>query len=260
MAVNYQQINPVPIFPGSDVPRIVPFNGKYNSYRMVTFTPLTLNQKVAVSAFSEPSRVLSGDFYDVFQMDEHRIGVVIADACGKGMQAARMIIQVRELLKNELEAKSTIEETLQNVNDNVESALVNGKFITLFFGIFDSESNKFTYANAGHDLPVILHENQSHEWLKSTGPGLGIIPGANYDTDIRYLQANDLLILYTDGVTDVFNDYSEIYGEQRMLECLSRFMWYPPHSIIDALIKDIGHFSQSDTVPDDRTMIVLKVL
>lgn len=260
MAVNHQRMFPVPIFPGSEIPRTVPLNGKYNSYRMVSFSPLTLNQNVAVAAFSEPSRMLSGDFYDVFPMDMNRFGVIIADACGKGPEAARLIMQVRELLKIELEAKSSIEETMKNVNDNVESILINGKFITLFFGIYDSTANIFTYANAGHDLPVIIHENQSHEWLKSTGPGLGIIPGANFDTDICYLQPNDVMILYTDGVTDVFNDYSEIYGEQRMVECLSRFMWYPPHSMIEAVMKDIGHFAQSERVPDDRTMIVLKVL
>jgi len=109
-------------------------------------------------------------------------------------------------------------------------------------------------------LPLILHQDNSYEWLDSTGPGLGIISGANFDIDKRYLDPNDMLFFYTDGVTDVFNDYSEIYGEKRMLDCLSKHRWYPPESIIDALIRDIESFSSSESVPDDRTMIIMKIL
>ena len=142
----------------------------------------------------------------------------------------------------------------------LEYSVSNDKFATLFFGVLDTGTREFTYANAGHDLPVVLHENNTYEWLNSTGPGLGIISGANFDTRKLLLQPNDLLFLYTDGVTDVFNDYSEIYGEERMVECLSRHRWYPPASIIDAVIHDVEDFSSYDAVCDDRTMIVMKIL
>jgi len=226
---------------------------------LVTYTPLTLSQKVSVAAFSEPSRMVGGDFYEVFQLDEKNIGVIIADACGKGIDAAKMVIQIRGLLKNEIENEESIQSTLQNINDKIEDYFANGKFVTLFFGILDTDSKEFSYANGGHDLPVLLHQDNTYEWLDSTGPGLGIIPGANYDTDKRYLRTNDLLFLYTDGVTDVFNEYSEIYGEERMLDCLHKYRWYPPQTIIDQLIKDVEKFSSSVIVPDDRTMIVLKI-
>jgi sigma-B regulation protein RsbU (phosphoserine phosphatase) len=233
---------------------------KYNSYQMLTYAPLTNSQPLAVAAFSEPSRLVGGDFYEVFQKTPEKVGVIIADACGKGLGAAKMILHIQSLLKFELENGNSIEQTLENINDNLEDYISNGKFVTLFFGVLNINTRELLYANAGHDLPLILHQDNSYERLDSTGPGLGIIPGANFDIDKRYLDPNDMLFFYTDGVTDVFNDYSEIYGEKRMLDCLSKHRWYPPESIIDALIRDIESFSSSDTVPDDRTMIIMKIL
>jgi len=254
------KLNPMKYNPDNSFNDQSSFFDKYNSYRKITYTPLTLGQQLSVAAFSEPSRMVGGDFYQVFLLDQNRVGVIIADACGKGLGAAKMILHIQSLLKFEIENGHSIEQTLQNINDNLEDSISSGKFVTFFFGVLDTHTKEFYYANAGHDLPLILHQDSSYEWLNSTGPGLGIIPGANFDTDKRYLQQNDLMFFYTDGVTDVFNDYSEIYGENRMLECLLKHRWYPPESIIDAIIRDVGKFASSDTVPDDRTMIVLKIL
>jgi sigma-B regulation protein RsbU (phosphoserine phosphatase) len=231
---------------------------KYNAYRMVTYSPLTLNQNLNVAAFSEPSRVVSGDFYIIYQKDHDRVGVIIADACGKGLGAAKLILHIKSLLKLEMENGHTIEQVLQNLNDSLDDAMQNGKFITLFFGIINTRSRELLYANAGHDLPIILHQDSSYEYLNSTGPGLGILRGANFDIEKRFLNPNDLLFFYTDGVTDVFNDFSEIYGQQRLLDCLSKHRWYPPESIIDSLLIDVEQFSASDTILDDRTMVVMK--
>jgi serine phosphatase RsbU (regulator of sigma subunit) len=240
--------------------RDAPVLQKYNSYRMVTYTPLTLSQKVQVAAFSEPSRVVGGDFYEVIQLDQTRVGIIIADVCGKGLAAARAVLQIQGLLKKNMETGASIPDILQLINDKIEDFIVSGKFVTLFYGILNTDTRELRYANAGHDLPVVLHYDNSYEWLKSTGPGLGIIPGANFELETRTFKANDLIFFYTDGVTDVFNDYSEIYGEDRMLECLSKNKWYAPQTIIDAVIRDVSRFSSSTTVPDDRTMIVLKLL
>ncbi len=236
------------------------FLGKYNSYRKVTYSPLTMGQRVSVAAFSEPSRVVGGDFYEIFPIDGTKVGVIIADACGKGLGAAKMILHIQSLLKIEMENGHSVEQTLQSMNDDLEFSVRSDKFVTLFFGILDTATMEFEYGNAGHDLPLIFHSDNTYEWLDSTGPGLGIIPGANFDTRRHFLKQNDLLFLYTDGITDVFDDYSEIYGEKRMLECLSRHRWYPPESIIDAIIRDAEKFSSFDTVSDDRTMIVMKIL
>jgi sigma-B regulation protein RsbU (phosphoserine phosphatase) len=232
---------------------------RYNAYRLVTYSPLTLNQSVRVAAFSEPSRVVGGDFYEVFQLDQHRMGILIADVCGKGLVAARMVLQIQELLKQQTDTNAPIPLILQRVNDQIEDFVISGKFVTLFYGILNTETGELQYANAGHNLPVVLHNDNSFTWLKSTGPGLGIIPGANFDLERRYLRQNDLIIFYTDGITDVFNDYSEIYGEDRMIACLRKHRWYAPETIIEALIRDIQSFSSSVTLPDDRTVILLKL-
>ena len=92
-----------PFMPENFLLRESPSLQKYNSYRMVTYTPLTLSQKVQVAAFSEPSRVVGGDFYEVFQLDQQKMAIIIADVCGKGLAAAKMVLHIQGLIKQQID-------------------------------------------------------------------------------------------------------------------------------------------------------------
>lgn len=220
---------------------------------------LPANGRIVAAAYSQPSRAVGGDFYDYLPLDDQHIAFVIADACGKGLPAAMLISQIQAMIKSELHNGNTIEAVLAHLNRQLVDFTPRNKFVTLFLGILDKCSGVLQYAGAGHNQPLVISASGGITALDAGGPGLGIASRAVYHTGTATLQPGDVLFLYTDGITETMNTLREEYGEQRLQELLRQRRLAGPGELIDAVVNDLENFYDGEILPDDRTMLVIKM-
>jgi len=218
------------------------------------------NHKYQLAAATEPSLEVGGDFYDYLPIDEDRFGLIIADACGKGMPAAMLISQIQALLKSEVSRGNEIPEIMKNLNEHIKQCTSSQNFMSLFFGVFTKSSLTFEYINAGHNYPVVVRENGVVDLLATTDPALGIVSEGDYITETVSLECGDCLLFYTDGVTETMNDDNEEYGEKRLQETLVELQRHSAQEILQELIKDLNAFQSYRQLRDDRTVMVMKIL
>ncbi len=212
-----------------------------------------------LKAFSKPSRTIGGDFYDFINHGNGAFSIVIADASGKGVPAALLVAQIQAMLHSEVQNKNELSRMLQNVNEYVVASTSAEKYATMFYGEFMPQTRTFRYSNAGHNYPILVRGDGSHELLSRGGMLIGAFPGAAYETAEITLHVNDLLFFYTDGLSEAQNEADEEYGEDRIIEFVINHRHLPPQKIIDNLVKDVAQFDSSDPPRDDTTIIILKV-
>src|SRR5919107_5654614 len=133
-----------------------------------------------ITPYYQPAREVGGDFYDFFDLEEGRLGVVVGDATGKGMPAALMMASTRSTLRAVAQASESPGDALRRVNDPLATDIPSNMFVTCFYAILDPKSGTLSYANAGHDLPY-LHRNGEAEELRARGMPLGLMPGMSYE-------------------------------------------------------------------------------
>jgi serine phosphatase RsbU (regulator of sigma subunit) len=212
-----------------------------------------------IAAYIEPSKIVCGDFYDYFRINEKQMGLVIADACGKGMPAAILISQIQAILKSEISNGSYIQNIFKKLNNYLVHNTSNKNFTTLFYAVFDIEKNTLKFSNAGHNYPILIRSNGSIELLKTTGPALGLIPNFNFQTNSVTLLANDLLLFYTDGINETMNMQGEQFGEGRLIELLLNNRKIGSSELIKTIVEEVQSFRAESNLADDKTLMILKV-
>jgi phosphoserine phosphatase RsbU/P len=245
------------------------------------FLPDTLPQPEGweIGAFFQPARQVAGDFYDAFMVDGKKIAFVIADVCDKGVGAALFMALSRSLIRafswinsrelpqlQGLEKGSIISDCIEVGLDpigltNNYIAKIHIKmnmFVTLFFGILDTETGMLTYINAGHNPPVLLNPSGAVKArLTLTGPAVGLLPDITYTSRQLPIDPGDVLFLFTDGVPESHNPEGQLFTEKRMLDLLSE-----PVAKVDILIgqmmQELNKFMDGSNPFDDITMLVLK--
>lgn len=214
-----------------------------------------------ICAHSEPSRTVGGDFYDFVLTDnDSGVGMVVADISGKGMPAALLAAQIQATLRSEVSNNREVSETLTNVN-NIVSCLSSssGKYATLFFGKFKPESGEFEFSNAGHNYPLLIRSNGNHEYLEAGGTVIGAFDDVMYQSVKVKLEPDDLLFLYTDGLSEAMNAKEEEYGENRILDYLVNNRGKTVEQIQAGILGEVREFSSVQGAEDDTTIVVLKV-
>lgn len=219
---------------------------------------LPFNDRLQVAAHLEPSHLISGDFYDCIPIDEHRYGFVIADACGKGLPAALLISQIQAILKSEVRHGLSIYDTISNLNHHVKCYAAANQFVTLFYGIYDHLRGEIEYANAGHNHPMLVRNDGHIEFLKTTGPALGIMSPYDYQIQTARMNSGDEILFYTDGITETMNTERNEFGDQRLSELLIKHRHRDAREIVRYIVEDLSFF-QSSSVQDDRTLLLLKL-
>ncbi|MCK4857730.1 MAG: SpoIIE family protein phosphatase [candidate division Zixibacteria bacterium] len=213
----------------------------------------------SLSAYSEPSRQVGGDYFDFITTPRNTVGIVLADVSGKGMPAALLASQLHAAVRSEINHNLEATEMLANVNELVHQATSSEKFATLFFADFDPETKMLRYANAGHNYPIHLSDSEKTGLLQEGGLLLGAFPGVTYKQDEIKLADNDVVLFYTDGLSEAENEEEEQYGEERIINVLSRHRHLPPAQIQQRILEDVKSFAGNASFGDDMTLIVLKV-
>jgi len=227
-----------------------------------------------IAAFFQAAREVAGDFYDVFQISENKVGLLLGDVVDKGVGAALYMALFRSLLRASFSPAffvSSSGDHNDSENDHVKLlnravALTNeyictihhsAAYATLFFGILDLHSGELDYIDAGHEPPLVLNHGQVRLTLQPSGPGLGIFEDAAFEVKNVQLEEGDILLVYSDGVTDVQNEKGEMFGEENYLKLLSHTT-SSAESLLDHIVLNVGGFVGETSQYDDITLLAVR--
>ena len=206
----------------------------------------------------EPARSVGGDFFDVVHLDHERVGVAIADVSGKGVPAALFMMSSRTLLKGSAIGNPEPADVLREVNDLLTQDNDAAMFVTVFYAVYDPYTGRFTYANGGHNAPLLVKANGERSLLPLTaGLALAIVPDMEFQQDSIVLSPGDTVVLYTDGVNEAMNRDHEEFGNDRLLEI---FADKPPESATEAndlTFDAVAAFVAGAAQSDDITCLVV---
>ncbi len=211
------------------------------------------------AGYNLPSREVGGDYYDFIPIADGKIGVVIGDISGKGIPAAILMSNLQATFRVSAVHAASPSEAMRIVNNQIVQTTAVEKFATVFYGVFDPKRFLFHYTNAGHNCPVYRHIEGGITFLREGGLVVGVMENAQYRSKQIALIPGDTLLFYTDGVTEARNGDDEEFGENRMIAAMERPGNGSAQSILDSVLDAVHDFSVTDSLPDDLTLVVLKV-
>ncbi|MCL4275172.1 MAG: GAF domain-containing protein [Anaerolineales bacterium] len=224
-----------------------------------TFIPdvLPVHPKWQIAARWRTARQVGGDFYDVIELPNDRLGIFIADVADKGMPAALFMALTRTLVRAAVIETSSPAEALCRVNDLLLPDTQQGMFVTAVYGELDLMEGRFTYVNAGHNPPFLVRESQV-EKLTRTAVALGVMEQPNMGEHTLSLSNGDTLFLYTDGLTEAFSDDGDLFGDDRVMDALKAAQTGSVEDVIAAVEDCLNEFIGTTPLGDDLTMLVIK--
>ncbi|MEK7249370.1 MAG: PP2C family protein-serine/threonine phosphatase [Bacteroidota bacterium] len=211
---------------------------------------------------SLPERVVGGDFFDYLQAsgDKDRIGVVVGDAASKGLSAAAQALYVSGALRMGVEYQTKMDAFIGKINRLVNKTFTAEHFLSMVYAeLTTNEKGLIFYVNAGHSNPILLHDKTDDvELLPATGQIIGPFPNEKYKTDFTIMRKGDVLLLYTDGITEAANENAEMYGEQRLIRVLKENRFRSPKEICQLILEDVQVHNKLIDYSDDKTVLVIK--
>jgi serine phosphatase RsbU (regulator of sigma subunit) len=204
------------------------------------------------------ARQVAGDFYDLFELPGRRLGLVIADVADKGMPAALFMVLTRTLIRAAALENLSPAEALARVNNLLVPDARGGMFVTAFYAVLSLEAGVLTYANAGHNLPLVLRsEGGAVEELERGGMALGVVEGIDLTDRTLRLEPDDCLILYTDGVTEALSEEGLMFGKERLLGVLRTHQGRSAEEMMEGIVESVVSFVGDTPPSDDLTLVVL---
>ena len=215
--------------------------------------------KENIYGLMDPAKEVGGDLYDYFYVDDNHIALVVADVSGKGIPAALFMMKTEALIKS---LTTSFKHDTQNIMKRINISLCSNNdesvFVTCWLGILDLITGELKYTNAGHNKPIIIHNGVPAYTTDKPGVVLGAFEGSEYKENTIMLDKNDKIILYTDGVTEAHNYYSELYGEARLLNYANINNGLCPKDFVTKLRKELKTFANSAPQFDDITILMFK--
>jgi phosphoserine phosphatase RsbU/P len=205
-----------------------------------------------------PARAVGGDYYDFLDLGPDRFGLVIGDVSGKGIAAALLMANLQANLRSQCSiGHDCLENILRVVNQFFSQNTPDGAFATLFFADYHVPSGRLRYVNCGHPPALVLRCDDSIDRLEPTATCLGIVKKLDCELGEQTIHPGDTLVLYTDGITESFNQAQDEYGEARLIASLLRHRAQPSQSLLQNIVADVRQFSPHEQ-HDDITLIVAK--
>jgi serine phosphatase RsbU (regulator of sigma subunit) len=211
---------------------------------------------VDLAASSVPCRTVGGDFFDYFDLGERGFGFGLGDVAGKGAPAALLAAAVQSNFIAQAPVSGDPADTLTRVNNALLRRAIEARFATMFHGVVDQEG-RLSYCNGGQEPPLVLGR-RGMTWLETGGPVLGLLPGATYEFDSITLEAGDLVVICSDGVTEARNAAGDEFGRDRLLEAMAGCHGAKPDAVLERLFTAVRVFSQGTPQGDDITGLVLR--
>jgi sigma-B regulation protein RsbU (phosphoserine phosphatase) len=211
-----------------------------------------------IAATWQSARVVGGDYFDVLSFKDETLGLCIADVAGKGMPAALLMSNLQAAVRGLASPSLPPNELCVRLNSLLCRNVASDRFVTLFYAQLDGPSRRLHYVTAGHNPPVVMHQDGSHDRLQQGGGVLGIFPNQKFELGCVDLQSGDILVLFTDGVTEARSVDDEEFGDQRLLGVLTETRGAGAREIQRQILLAASEFSQG-LWHDDATVLVLSV-
>ena len=221
-------------------------------------TEFPASEHCRIEAHMEPAREVGGDFFDVFPLPGGKIGLAIADVSDKGVPAALFMMSSRTLLKGSAIGAVEPGAVLKEVNDLLTEENEAAMFVTTFYAVYTPATGQLDYSNGGHNPPLIVHPDGTSTLLPGTdGLALGVFPGVNFGQSAAILAPNDLLVLYTDGVTEAMNADGEEFGMDRLQAVFSESPPATTEEANKAVFAAVHGFAGETPQSDDITCVTV---
>ena len=213
-----------------------------------------------ISAYIFPTEEVSGDYYDWVKIFDDQIGIVVADAVGKGIPAALLMSFLRACLRSGIQIGYAPHIALTNVNNLLWDSVEEHQFITAIYGILDGTNRTFVFSNAGHNPPILIKPDGEFRFVEYGDTPLGMFYDTHYHQHFIRMEQGQVLVIYTDGITEAANENGEEYGQERfakrVLECIDQ----PAKEMIDHIRKGVADFTTRKFLDDDGTLFIVKAL
>jgi sigma-B regulation protein RsbU (phosphoserine phosphatase) len=210
-----------------------------------------------IAARSVAAEIVGGDYYDVIVLDDNIFDVAVADATGHGLPAALQVRDIFTGLRMGLSREYKVTRTIQRLNRIIHRSRLATKFVSVFLAEISLDGT-IIYCNAGHPASLLIRADGTVVKLRTGGMILGPNPTATYSIGVDSFQPGDLLVLYTDGITEAVNEAGDEYGEERLIHSARAIRHQDPIAVVDRVFSDVDEFSVGPLPADDQTLVVVK--
>ncbi len=213
-----------------------------------------------VAGMTSPVREVGGDYFDFMQSVTDRLGVLVADVSGKGLAAALIMVSFRAYIHATIINELAMRVVMGRVNRLIHETTGGERFITTFYGLIDPENKRLLYINAGHNPPMLLRADKTTRFLDESGLPIGVFEDSRYSESVVDFLPGDILVLYTDGVTEATNQHDESFGLERLEQIVRADSDHRAHDICQAVARAVREHSAAVGGPeDDLTISIIKV-
>ncbi len=216
-----------------------------------------------IAAATIPHNEVGGDYYDFITIDDDHLGIIIADVCGKGIGAAILMANTRGLVHANALKHVSVKDTVFAINNALYESTSDDKFITLFYGILNTKTGTLTYVNAGHNYPYVYKSlNEKPIALSAGGIILGMMPDIGYAESVIQIERGDIVVFYSDGITEAQNKDGDFFGEERLHEVVYNYREKNKsisntQNLLNDLYNAVSEFSSGIMINDDITVVIL---
>jgi sigma-B regulation protein RsbU (phosphoserine phosphatase) len=210
-----------------------------------------------IAAKTISAKEVGGDYYDIIKIDDDNFAFCLGDVTGKGMPAAMLMANIQATLHAQIQNECSLAESLFRTSNLLYARSEPTKFVTLFLGKLNSESNEIYFSNAGHDPPFLFTEGD-FSYLKTGGILLGAFPDSKYEQDKIIMKPGDLLILFSDGITEAMNHENKEFSEEKLLDVIRNNKESGPEFLIEKIVTAVKEHSGSTPQSDDITLMIIK--
>jgi sigma-B regulation protein RsbU (phosphoserine phosphatase) len=211
-----------------------------------------------ISGKSVPAQLVGGDYFDFMTMADGRYAVTLGDVSGKGLPAALLMANLQATLRGQTLSGGPVRECIQRSNKLLCESTSPEKFVTLFYSVLDPGAGTLTYCNAGHDAPMLLRAGGATERLATGGVVLSILEDYAYEEATVPFGPGDLMLIYSDGISEAMNPADEQFGEERIAEVVARERHKPAAEIIDCITAAVRAHAGTAPQMDDMTLVVVR--
>lgn len=211
-----------------------------------------------ITGVSYPARVVGGDYYDFIPIDKNRLAVCVGDISGKGLPAALLMANLQATIRGQTLLNPRPKDCLQRSNKLLYQSTDPKKFATLFYGILDTEKNQFFYSNAGQNKPILFSENKRSKSLETAGIALSFMENFSYEEGSIVFNPGDVLLIYTDGITEAMNASDEEFGEKKLTELVKTDIDLSANELTKKIVASVKQHAGDRDQSDDFTLVIIK--
>lgn len=211
-----------------------------------------------ISAYVFPTEEVSGDYYDWVRIFDDQVGIVVADAVGKGIPAALLMSFLRASLRASVQVGYAPHIAMSKVNNLLWDSVEDHQFITAIYGILDETNRTLVFSNAGHNPPLLMSADGAYRYVEYGDTPLGMFYDARFHQHFILFEPGQTMVIYTDGITEASDESGQEYGQERLAKIVHAGLDLPAKKMIDHIRKDVADFTGRKFLDDDGTLFIIK--